>query len=130
MTNIFEKASKKAIRFSTTRGQITVEDLWGLSLPSLDTIAIATNKLLSAAGEKSFIKTVNPQSTVVSLKMDILKYIIADKLEAEERGSKLASKNAKISQLKELITANSMKALAEKSPEELTKMVAELEGED
>ena len=39
LTNLFEKASKMKLRFSTTKGVLSTEDLWDLSLESLDRIA-------------------------------------------------------------------------------------------
>ena len=51
----FEKASKLKLRFSTNRGELSIEDLWDLSLESLDQIAVAIDKALETAGKKSFI---------------------------------------------------------------------------
>ena len=39
MLNIFEKASKQKLRFVTSKGMISSEDLWDMSLQSLDIIA-------------------------------------------------------------------------------------------
>lgn len=46
-TNIFEKATRVKLRFPTTRGELSVEDLWGLPLKgtlSLNSIAIKLKK--------------------------------------------------------------------------------------
>ena len=42
--NIFERASKLKLRFTTARGSLTTEDLWTLSKPSIDRI-MKTDKL-------------------------------------------------------------------------------------
>ena len=51
MTNIFEAASRKKLSFTTTRGQITVDQLWDLPLKngnlSLNSIAVSLKKKVS-----------------------------------------------------------------------------------
>ena len=124
---IFEKASKTKLRFSTSKGLVTAEDLWDFSLTSLDTIAKAVNKELKAESEESFIATKTVSNTALDLRLNILKHIIAYKLAEKEAAALREEKRAKMAQLKELIASKSNAALAEKSLEELQKMMAELE---
>lgn len=89
MEDLFIKASrmKPAIRFATSKGELAIEDLWSLSLPSLDTLASNVDKQLQETSGKSFIKAKTTANTVLQLKLDILVYIINTKM-AEEEASK------------------------------------------
>lgn len=127
MEKMFEKATKSKLRFSTNKGQLSVEDLWDLSLVSLDTIAKDVNKALKADQEESFI---SPKSTVnseLTLKLEILKYIIQVKQEEKEKSKLRAEKQAQLATLKELAAQKSGEALSQKSLEEIQAMIAELE---
>lgn len=92
---MFEKASKQKLRFESTKGLLTTEDLWDLPLSSrsgfdLDSVAKAVNQKLKAEVEESFVQTTaNSAANQLNLKLEILKHIIADKQakarEAEQR---------------------------------------------
>ena len=98
----FEKASRLKLRFSTNKGELSVEDLWDLSLESLDTIAKAVNKKLKDESEESFIGKKSSNNAVLELKMDILKEVIEVKLKEKEAKASRVIKSAKLAQLKEL----------------------------
>lgn len=84
--NIFEQASRQALRFDSSKGQLTTEQLWGLPLTakdlfSLDNVAKVVNFELKAQTEESFVATsTNPQKATLELKLEIVKHIIGVKL--------------------------------------------------
>ena len=125
--SIFEKASKAKLRFSTSRGQLSTEDLWDLSLESLDQIAVAIDKALETAGKKSFIGKRDTTNTTLELQLEILKHIIEVKLAEKDAKAKRVERNAQLTQLKELAASKSTEALQGKSLEEINKMIAELQ---
>lgn len=125
--SIFEKASKAKLRFSTSRGQLSTEDLWDLSLESLDQIAVAIDKALETAGKKSFIGKRDTTNTALELQLEILKHIIEVKLAEKDAKAKRVERNAQLAQLKELAASKSNEALQGKSLEEINKMIAELQ---
>jgi hypothetical protein len=125
--SIFEKASKAKLRFSTSRGQLSTEDLWDLSLESLDQIAVAIDKALETAGKKSFIGKRDTTNTTLELQLEILKHIIEVKLAEKDAKAKRVERNAQLAQLKELAASKSNEALQGKSLEEINKMIAELQ---
>lgn len=104
--NIFQKASRLKLRFSTRLGLITVEDLWDLPLTttvstkvSLDQIAMETFVRLDAPVVTSFVNQSTlksyPEREADELRMEILKFIIdvkkqenADRLAASEKAAK------------------------------------------
>jgi hypothetical protein len=125
--NIYKRAAQANLTFSTSRGKINVSDLFNLNLTSrdgfdLDTIAKAVNKEIKLAEEESFVTTKSVASTANNLRLDILKDVIATKIEESnasvERAAK-AERRAKI-----------IEALANKQDSELEgKSVAELQAE-
>lgn len=126
----FEKASKLKLRFSTNRGELSIEDLWDLSLESLDSIAKSTNKQLKSESEESFIGKKSNLNSVLELKMEILKHVIEVKISEKEAKSQRAIKSAKLAQLKELANNKANEKLSDMSEEEINKMIDDLETED
>ena len=126
----FEKASRLKLRFSTNKGELSVEDLWELSLESLDTIAKGVNKKLKDESEESFIGKKSSNNAVLELKMEILKEIITVKLKEKEVKASRAVKSAKLAQLKELANNKANEQLSGMSLEEINKLILELETEE
>lgn len=125
--SIFEKATKKKLRFATNKGSLSTEDLWDLSLQSLNLLAIAANKEIKAEGEENYIGTRSAKSTELQLKFDIIKYIIDFKLAEQEATKKRSEKAAKTAQLRELLEQKELEALGSLSAEDIKKQLAELE---
>ena len=89
LTNLFEKASKSKFRFNTSKGVLTTEDLWDLSLESLDKVAKELYKKVKESEEVSFISENKKKDEVTSDKLEVVKFIINYKLEeAKERRQK------------------------------------------
>jgi hypothetical protein len=124
---IFEKASKTKLRFATSKGLVSTEDLWDFSLTALDTVAKAVNRELKNESEESFISAKTSSNTALELRLDILKHIIAYKLAEKDAAAVRAEKQAKLAQLKELATNKANEQLSAKSLEDIQKMIAELE---
>lgn len=124
--NIFERASRGKVRFATSKGYLSTEDLWDLSLQSLDAIAKGISKKLKEEAEESFIAAQSEKNTELTLQLDILKHIISAKLVAQEAAKKQAETKAKKAQIEELILNKKSKDLEGKSVEELTAMLDEL----
>ena len=127
--NIFEKASRLQLRFNTSKGNLSVEDLWSLPLvrhePNLDNLALELDSQLQKQN-KSFVKEVSTLNYVTQLKFDIIKHIIDTKLKEAEETTLAANKAAKRQQIIDLIAQKQNEEVSAKSVEELTKMLAEL----
>lgn len=125
--NNFEKAAKLKLRFMTAKGSLAAEDLFDLSLTSLDTLAKGVNKLLRDEGEESFLPdTTNKPVSHNGLKLEILKHVIAAKVEERDARENRAQVQAKIAKLKELAEAKTNEQLASQSLEDIQKQLAEL----
>ena len=123
MTTLFEKASRAKLRFSTTRGDLTTEQLWDLPLQSktgvsLDGIAVALHEQISTTSV-SFVTAKTSANELIELAFEVVKHVIqvkktemAIKVQAQERASK-----AQV--LKDLIEQKKGEALGQKTVEEL-----------
>jgi|LakMenE18May11ns_1017448.scaffolds.fasta_scaffold9415137_1 hypothetical protein len=125
--NIFESASKNKFRFSSDRGELTTEQLWDLKLDTLDTIAKNVNRQLKEVTEESFVSiNVNPSHSALTIKLEVVKYIIASKLE-ELKATKEKQANAKKrEQLLEILDRKENEALHNMSKEEIIAQLASL----
>lgn len=129
---MFEKATKQRLRFDTVKGLLSVEDLWELPLISrsnsadLDTVAKTVSKELKVTEEESFVKPVTVSNTALNLKLEIVKHIIAVKLQEKENRENVAEKDRKKSRLLEIIDKKQDQELESKTVDELKKDLASL----
>ncbi len=123
---MFEKATRKKLRFATPSGTLSVEDLWDLPLTQLDKVAVSLNKQIKEAGEESFISQKKVPANV-QLSFDIVKHVIAVKMKEADDKKVAAERKAKRDRLLEIIEKKQSEAELGKSVEELRKELAELE---
>jgi hypothetical protein len=125
--NIFERASRAKLRFSTSVGEITTEQLWDLPLTSrrggtnavdLDTLARGVHSELKSIEEGSFVDVrPDPRKVTLELQLDVLKHVIQAKLDAKAAAEKAAENAERKRKL--------LSALANKEEAELTNMTKE-----
>lgn len=124
-TNLFEIATRKKFRFPY-KGQISVEDLWDLSVNNLDTAYKALNAERKQVNEDSLLATKSAEDTILDQKIAIVKHIVAIKLaEIEQRKADAAVKEQK-RQLEGMIAAKKIEELGSKSVDELQAMLDKL----
>lgn len=127
--NIFEKASRLKLRFNLSKGVCTTEELWDLSLESLNDLAVALHKKIKETEDISFIKEKTVANTKLELQFEIVKHIINTKL-AEKEAKKLATVKAeKAKLLKDIIAKKQLGALESSSLESLQAELEALEKE-
>ena len=125
--DIYKRAAKQSLRFTSKFGNINTEDLFKLDLEYLDEIAKDTNRKLKAHDEESFLKTTSsPLKTKLSLQLDILKDVIANNITAKEDAEARVVNKAKKQNLLELLDRAQNKELEDKSQEELEVLIAAL----
>lgn len=80
--SIFEKASKQKLRFETSKGFISTEQLWDLPLQSntgkvnLDDLAKEVSAKLKESEVESFVTKGKASNTDDKLRLDVLKHVI------------------------------------------------------
>lgn len=125
--NIFEKASRMKLRINSTKGILSVEDLWDLSLDKLNNLAKDINRKLREQGEEDFLGNTPSSDAKLSLTLDIIKEIIRVRLEEKSIVEKNAEKKAKKEQLMAILARKEAESLEGKSIEEIRKLIAELD---
>jgi hypothetical protein len=118
--NIFENANRSKLRFDSAKGQLSIEDLWDLSLPSLDIVAKTVYKKLKDETEVSFIEKKSSTNTELELKLTIVKYIIKTRMDEAEIAKIKAEKKTQVEFLKNLLVekkADQMKGMTAKQIE-------------
>ena len=116
---MFEKALKGGYRYASTKGSVSTEDLYRFKLTDLNAVAKILSKEIKDAGEEDFINIKTTESSLLSDKLEIVKYIIKDKLDAQEAAANAVAKRAKRNELLDLISRKESEALAGKSVEQL-----------
>lgn len=129
MSDLFKVATKKKYRFSY-KGQVTVEDLWDLSVEELDKIYKNLKSLQKNASEESLLQTVTKEDKELNNKIEIIKTIVTDKLAAKDRAMKAASQRVQNQRILEIMADKQDAALKEKSIEELQNMLITEDIED
>lgn len=125
-------ASRNGLRYQTSVGVLSTEDLWQLPLVSnragvenLDRIAIELDRKIKQTGETvSFVNegAKSPDAELDKVRFDIVLYIIKER-KAEIAAATLAKENkARKQRILELIENKQDQSLSEKSIEELKEL--------
>lgn len=131
--NIFEQASRQKLRLPSVKGLLTAENLWDLPLQSksgfdLDTVAKTVNSELKAQAEESFVSTnVNPQKAVLELALEVVKHVIAVRMDENEKARQRAKLLEERQKLIGLLANKQDEALKGLSEEQLKAKLAEIE---
>lgn len=129
--NILHLAAKKKFRFNSPVGALSVEQLFDLPLRAkggldLDGVAKLASKELKAVTEESFVDAPAAGKADLEAKLEIVKFVIADKQadaeEAKNREARAATKAKLLNALDHRETAE----LSKKSAAQLRKELAAL----
>jgi uncharacterized protein YqgV (UPF0045/DUF77 family) len=134
MEELFKMASKKKFRFASTKGDLSVEDLWDLPLvtktttigTSLDNVAKSINRKMKKTEEESFVVESTSENTTLTAKMDIVKCIIKEKKEAVKAKLDLAVRKEKKEKILGILADKEDSSLRKTSKANLEKMLADL----
>jgi hypothetical protein len=133
MQNIFEYATRSKLRFSSIRGELTVEQLWDVPLRSrddfnLNAVAKAANKAFKEVSEESFVETTKTvEHTRREITLAIVKYVIEAKLAEEEAAKTRATKKQEKEKLLQILAEKQDGKLSDLSEKELQKRIAALD---
>lgn len=130
---MFERASRKKLRFVSPKGLLAVEDLWDLPLTaqvgktSLDSLAIEQHKKVSdnTAG-LSFVIEKTAVNEDEQLRMDILLHVIKTRMEENAANRLAADRAAEKQKIMRLIAEKREDALSQFSIEELEERLKKL----
>lgn len=124
--NIFEYAVKNKMRFNY-KGVISVEDLFDLKVEELDSIYKSLNSKVKQEEEDSLLQKKTKSVTDLTVAIEIVKYIVAEKLEEVEARKKQRENKEKKQKLLAILADKQDEELKGKSAEEIQKMIDELD---
>lgn len=134
MEAMFLQATRAKYRFPSSKGEMSVENLWDVPLRSkddfnLDKIARGINRELEAATEESFVDAVqtSPAKRVLESKLGIVKQIIAIKIDEEETAKNRAENKTEREKLLKILAEKKDGKLSELSEKELQKRINALQ---
>ena len=133
MDNLFLQATREKFRFESSKGDLSVEQLWDLPLTSrtgfdLDTVAKAVNANLKSSNEESFVNVSNnPAVSRLQAQLEVVKAIIEVKLAQAEATKKRAEKAAERQRLMEVLHSKKDQELQGLSVEEIELRLSLLE---
>lgn len=125
MDQMFEKAARQKVRFPH-KGQVTVEDLWDLSVTALDGIYKTLKGEQKKADGESLLDRKTPD-TGLELQIAIVTHIVKVKMADADAKLREADKKARKERLLELLAKKEDEALASKSTEEIRALIAGLD---
>ena len=131
--NIFEYATRNKVRFQSTRGELTLEQLWDVPLRSRDDfnlngVAKAANKALKDVSEESFVETAKtPEHVRLETALELVKWVIDAKLADEETAKKRADNKIEKEKLLGILAEKQAGKLSELSEKELQRRIAALD---
>tara|TARA_R110000851_G_scaffold219123_1_gene371938 strand:+ start:329 stop:694 length:366 start_codon:yes stop_codon:yes gene_type:complete len=120
---MYKKASQLKKRFLTSKGSLSVEQLWDLSIPLLDELAISLEKDYKASGDKSFITTKTKKDKELKLSFDIVLDVLNTKIENGDKASKALKNKIHNQKILAIIANIDEKELKGKTKEELLKLL-------
>jgi hypothetical protein len=129
---MFEKAARLKLRFESSKGLLTAEDLWDLPLtsksdrPNLDDIARGLHNQIKNSEDVSFVKKEQKGDSVLQLKFDVIKHVIDIKVAEDEARDKARENAAKRQRIMQIIAERKDQEMMEKPLEELEKLLGEL----
>lgn len=134
--NIFEFATRNELRFTSNRGELSVEQLWAVPLRgrssidhfNLNAIAKEASKALKDISEENFVEsTVTAEHMCRSVALEVVKYIIETKLAEETAALTRAAKKQEKAKLLAILAEKQDGKLSEMSVEELQKRIVALD---
>lgn len=129
---MYKEATRLKLRFPSNKGELTVEQLWDLSLNSLKNIVKsmynAKKKFTKMDDELSFLEGVedSEEQKLAELRYNIVKDIYTTKANENEEALSAAEKKAKKQQLLEIMQRKREQKFENMSEEELQKEIDSL----
>lgn len=121
---MYKQASKQQLRFPTTVGMLTTEQLWSLGIVDLDKLAVALEDAYNKAkGKKTFLQVKTEEDKTAKLRFDIALDILTSKVEEMEEAQKAQETKEHNQKILGLMAKKKDEALEGKSLKELEKML-------
>jgi len=120
---MFKEASRLKLRYESSMGLLSTEQLWDLSIDQLDKLAIKLEEEWKKSGKKSFVEKRTKKDKIAKLKFNITLDILQTKVDERERLAEAAEIKAHNQKISSLIAEKQDEELKGKSLKELEKML-------
>jgi len=120
---MYKKASQLQLRVNTTKGQLTVEQLWDLPLSMLDALAVSLETEYKKSGKKSFLAVNSKKDKELKLLFDIVLDVLSTKMEDAAAAKGIADTKEHNQRILELIKRKQDSEMEGKSIAELEKLL-------
>ena len=133
MLEHFAAAARHSWRWPSVRGELLLEQLWQLPLQSssgfdLDTVAKTVKHVLTASTEESFVvATPHPKNAEHLGKLELVKFVIAEKLAAVDKAHKARIRAIERRRLLEALEHRENQELSSASKDQLLERLAALD---
>ena len=122
---MYKQAVKQRLRFATSKGSLSTEQLFDLSLTELDALAVALEKEHKESGRKSFLTTRSAKDKTAKLGFEIALDILNTKVEEAELLREKKERKEKNQKILSLIEEKKDESLKGKSLKQLEAMLEE-----
>lgn len=119
---IFKLATQQKLRFNTSKGVLSTEQLWDLSLNELDALAVSLQEEYESSSKKSFLVKRSVKDKTAKLKFDVVLDVLTTKNEELEAAKEKAEDKAYNEKIDRLIAEKQEENLKSKSIKELQGM--------
>lgn len=86
----FKLASQQKLRFQTTKGLLSTEQLWDLPLDELDFLAVSLEIEHKESGKKSFLVKTSVKDKTAKLRFDVVLDVLNTKVEEAQIAAEAA----------------------------------------
>lgn len=134
--DIFERASRKKLRFTTTIGDLSADDLWDLSLDkgraNLDAIAADLHGKIQVPGNFSLVNPDKVSATQADneLRFEIVKHIVGVKMAKADAAKAAAARRAERDTLLAAAARKQGEVVDSMDLDAIRKRMAELDAEE
>jgi len=124
--DVLLNALTSSMRFDSSNGLLTIEDLTKKTIKQLEPIVLALRKQKEEAGEYSYTETRTTQQQALEIKFQIAEYILLSKIEAEKARKQKSEVLAQMATLQQLLNDKKQAELSNLSAEELERQIEAL----
>ena len=123
---MYTQLIKDKTRFVTSKGELSLEQLFTLSINELDALAVSLQEAYDkSSNKKSFIEKKTTKDKNLKLQLDVVLDILLTKQEEVETAKEKSENKARNQKIREIIAEKQDTALANKSINELKAMLTE-----
>jgi len=119
----YKLATQQKLRFQTSKGLLSTEQLWDLSVNDLDSLAVSLQDSYNNSKGKSFLEKKTDKDKGLKLQFDVVLDILNTKVEESEAKRDAAEIKEHNEKIISLIKEKQDGALANKSIAQLEKML-------